>query len=607
MRRRAAPRRAASPPRSPAAGSAGAATHECAGSRSASRSPGRGCSRPRRPRRSTSSRARSGFVVAGLDAELTSRALDVVFRANLGSPVNPGITTTTAGRLPRPARRRAAIRRRASGRTSAAFRPRAAASASRPRCRRLPAGPADRAARSARSPRRPGGHAHGDARLPGRASRSSRPRTRSASTPTRRRRARSPRAVHVEPHGRERPRHRHASAPAPRSAACAPSSSSTSSARRRMSFGSPLLLLPLLAIPLALVGAPPRRAAADALRRPLHERRRARVDRRPRRRGGATSRRACSRSRSPRSASRSRGRTRRGAATSDKAAVILVLDVSGSMQAQDVKPTRLAAARAGDPHLPRQGAEPRQGRARALRGRGGGGDAADDRPRARRARRSTTPATSAASAAPRSATRSRPPCGSASRSKALGSAGHGVAAAAEPRRVPAGRRDVEPARHDPLPLRRPPDARDARSRCDGAALAKSAGFPVYTVALGTTGNTTLRGGGSGFGRRRFFGGGGRRPRPGRARGLAPDPTTLKAIAQATGGAVLPREDGGHARRRPTRSSARASAARGAKTEITDEFVGVAAAAAAARRRRLGALGAAPALSPQARLRASSSS
>ena len=30
----------------------------------------------------------------GTDAELTNRALDVVFRATLGSPVNPGISTS---------------------------------------------------------------------------------------------------------------------------------------------------------------------------------------------------------------------------------------------------------------------------------------------------------------------------------------------------------------------------------------------------------------------------------------------------------------------------------------------------------------------------------
>jgi len=36
------------------------------------------------------------FVVGGLDAELTNRALDVVFRATLGSPVNPGVSTSDA-------------------------------------------------------------------------------------------------------------------------------------------------------------------------------------------------------------------------------------------------------------------------------------------------------------------------------------------------------------------------------------------------------------------------------------------------------------------------------------------------------------------------------
>jgi hypothetical protein len=34
------------------------------------------------------------FIVAGLDAELTDRSLDVNFVGGLGSPVNPGVTTT---------------------------------------------------------------------------------------------------------------------------------------------------------------------------------------------------------------------------------------------------------------------------------------------------------------------------------------------------------------------------------------------------------------------------------------------------------------------------------------------------------------------------------
>jgi hypothetical protein len=45
------------------------------------------------------------FVVGGLDAELSSRGIDIGFVGNLGSPVNPGITTSTSavflGRLVR--------------------------------------------------------------------------------------------------------------------------------------------------------------------------------------------------------------------------------------------------------------------------------------------------------------------------------------------------------------------------------------------------------------------------------------------------------------------------------------------------------------------------
>jgi hypothetical protein len=37
-----------------------------------------------------------GYVVGGLDAELSHRAIDIVFLGLLGSPVNPGITTSRA-------------------------------------------------------------------------------------------------------------------------------------------------------------------------------------------------------------------------------------------------------------------------------------------------------------------------------------------------------------------------------------------------------------------------------------------------------------------------------------------------------------------------------
>ena len=37
-----------------------------------------------------------GYVVGGLDAELTDRAIDIEFLGRLGSPVGPGVTTTRA-------------------------------------------------------------------------------------------------------------------------------------------------------------------------------------------------------------------------------------------------------------------------------------------------------------------------------------------------------------------------------------------------------------------------------------------------------------------------------------------------------------------------------
>jgi hypothetical protein len=37
-----------------------------------------------------------GFMVGGLDAELTDRAIDLTFLGKLGSPVNPGVTTSRA-------------------------------------------------------------------------------------------------------------------------------------------------------------------------------------------------------------------------------------------------------------------------------------------------------------------------------------------------------------------------------------------------------------------------------------------------------------------------------------------------------------------------------
>ena len=75
-----------------------AATNECRGLLVCVRVAGpwvvvparRGSTRPRAQFQLSCPR---GFVVAGTDAELTSRALDVSFGAKLGSPVGPGVTT----------------------------------------------------------------------------------------------------------------------------------------------------------------------------------------------------------------------------------------------------------------------------------------------------------------------------------------------------------------------------------------------------------------------------------------------------------------------------------------------------------------------------------
>jgi hypothetical protein len=54
------------------------------------------------------------YVVAGLDAELSRRGVDVTFRGSLGSPVNPGITTSTSAEF---------LARQLTAGTPATFRP----------------------------------------------------------------------------------------------------------------------------------------------------------------------------------------------------------------------------------------------------------------------------------------------------------------------------------------------------------------------------------------------------------------------------------------------------------------------------------------------------
>jgi hypothetical protein len=79
-----------------AAGVAGGATHECKGFQVCVPVAGPWVLSPARAETKWQLSCPKGFVVGGLDAELTNRALDLAFRATLGSPVNPGISTSTA-------------------------------------------------------------------------------------------------------------------------------------------------------------------------------------------------------------------------------------------------------------------------------------------------------------------------------------------------------------------------------------------------------------------------------------------------------------------------------------------------------------------------------
>jgi Ca-activated chloride channel family protein len=215
---------------------------------------------------------------------------------------------------------------------------------------------------------------------------------------------------------------------------------------------------------------------------------------------------------------------------SDNATVVLVLDVSGSMQAQDVKPTRLVAAQkalhvflekvpprlkvglvlfAGEAEVATPPTTDHELVSEAIDQadffRGFGGTAIGD----------------AIALAVQVGIRS------------AGVQGESVSALPQSRSLAAYTpRTTAAARPSStlvsiLFLSDGHQTRGILQPLAGANKARTAGVPVYTVALGTTGNTTLRGipgfpgPGSGFG----FG----------RRGLAPDPKTLHAIADRTGG------------------------------------------------------------------------
>ncbi len=107
----------------------------------------------------------------------------------------------------------------------------------------------------------------------------------------------------------------------------------------------------------------------------------------------------------------------------------------------------------------------------------------------------------------------------------------------------------------------------------GADRARAAGIPVYTIALGTTGNTTMRGTGAGGfpgGSGAITPGGGFGFGLGRG-GLAPDPKTLRAIAVRTGGKFYRAKTAGDAQAAYSSLGSKLGRRPGT-TEVTDYFL-----------------------------------
>ena len=206
--------------------------------------------------------------------------------------------------------------------------------------------------------------------------------------------------------------------------------------------------------------------------------------------------------------------------TSDKATVILVLDVSGSMQSVDVKPTRLAAAqKAIHTFLDKVPSRVRVGLVLFA------GEAEVATPPTRDHELVGEAVDAAGEFRGFGGTAIGDAIATAVRLGLTITGGSGSGQLASYTTAPP---EVSSTLVSILFLSDGRQTQGSLAPLQGAARARAAGFPVYTVALGTTGQTTLRGFPGGFPGGGGFGGIGRR-------GLSPDPVTLKAIATQTGG------------------------------------------------------------------------
>jgi Ca-activated chloride channel family protein len=222
---------------------------------------------------------------------------------------------------------------------------------------------------------------------------------------------------------------------------------------------------------------------------------------------------------------------------SDRATIVLVLDVSGSMQANDVKPTRLVAAqRAINVFLDRVPSRVRVG---LILFAGVPEEA-------------TPPTTDHALVrqAADDADVFQGGFGGTAIGDALAAAvkvGLSSAGVAGARGLTVYQPVAAPGESSTLVtilfLSDGHQTRGILPPLAGADVAKRAGIPVFTVALGTKGGTITNfnfGGGSFQGS--FFGGGGASLR----QALAPDPATLHAIASRTGGRFFQAKSAGAA-------------------------------------------------------------
>ena len=232
---------------------------------------------------------------------------------------------------------------------------------------------------------------------------------------------------------------------------------------------------------------------------------------------------------------------------SERATVVLVIDVSRSMEAQDVKPSRLGAAEAAaSAFLERV---PKRVRV-ALIAFAGEAQLATPPTRDHELVRESLQTLEEYSGFGGTAIGDAIAYAVQVAQQAVGVGAGGLAAV---RTTPTARglasilflSDGAQTRGTLLPL-------------EGAARAKAAEIPVYTVALGTRAARIpgFFGGGFGFGRR-----------------AAPDPVTLRAIANATGGEFFRAQNAASLKDAYTKLGSRLGRTKG-KTEITYVFVAI---------------------------------